>query len=111
MGHIVACRPSTPKDDSGTLWICARNEAFVTTGSREAGTAEGEQGEVELEKMEAKNFRGVVARANYMAADCPNVQFATKEVCRDMALPTTTSQQKMKKLARYLLSWDEVTFQ
>ena len=84
---------------------------LTTTGNKNADKFEGEQGQVELDKAEATNFRAIVARTNYMAADCPNVQYPTKEVCRDMARPTLASQQKMKKLARYLLSWEEVTFE
>ena len=33
-------------------------------------------------------FRGSAARANYLAADRPDCQFAAKEVCRWMAAPT-----------------------
>ena len=41
--------------------------------------------EKELEPAEASEFRAVAARMNYMAQDCPDIQFATKEVCREMA--------------------------
>ena len=37
-----------------------------------------------------------------MAADCPQVQYATKEVSRHMATPTEAAHDKMKKLARYI---------
>ena len=51
---------------------------------------------------EAKVFRALAARANYLAADRLDIQFAAKEVCRDMAKPRRSSMTKMKRLARYL---------
>ena len=47
-------------------------------------------------------YRSVVARGNFIAQDRPDVRFAVKELCRDMAKPTNRSWRKMKKLARYL---------
>ena len=46
--------------------------------------------------------RSVVATANIIAKDRPDVTFAVKELCRVMARPTCASWWKMKKLARYL---------
>ncbi len=48
-------------------------------------------------------FRGAAARANYLAADRPDCQFAAKEVCRWMAKPTSSSWQALKRLCRYLV--------
>ena len=47
-------------------------------------------------------YRSVTATANFIAQDRPDVRFAVKELCRDMAKPTRGSWRKMKKLARYL---------
>ena len=52
-------------------------------------------------------FRGLAARANYLGQDRPDIQFATKEVCRGMARPSKSSMKKMKRLARYLLEVPE----
>ena len=52
----------------------------------------------------------MAARLNYLAADCPNLQFPTKEVCRDMASPTVRAHEKIRRLARYLLSVKEVVW-
>lgn len=38
----------------------------------------------ELRGAEVKMFRAIAARANYLAMDRPDLQFATKEVCRSM---------------------------
>ena len=43
-------------------------------------------------------FRGLAARANYVGQDRPDIQFATKEVCRGMARPTRSAMERMKRL-------------
>ena len=48
-------------------------------------------------------FRGHAARANYLAADRPDIQFSAKEICRDMAAPTGLSQKALKRLGRFML--------
>ena len=40
-----------------------------------------------LDPAASSKFRAHAARANYLAADRPDLQFAAKEVCRDMATP------------------------
>ena len=47
-------------------------------------------------------FRGSAARANYLAADRIDLQFACKEVCRWMARPTTHAWRALKRICRYL---------
>ena len=93
-------------------------EHFGFNGQTKNLTRNGskEEDEVEstgrqLQKEEETAFRAIAARANYMAADCPNVQFPAKEVCRDMAKPTVASYEKVKKLARYLAGFEEVRFE
>ena len=48
-------------------------------------------------------FRGAAARANYLAADRLDCQFAAKEICRWMSKPTESSWLAMKRLCRYLV--------
>ena len=45
-------------------------------------------------------YRGIAARANYLAADRPDAQFCCKEACRFMAKPTDVSWQALKRLGR-----------
>ena len=78
---------------------------MTVTGVKEEPS---EGGETLLSPVEATQFRAVAARFNYLAADCPNLQFATKEICREMSGPTMRSQEKMKRLARYLMHIREV---
>ena len=63
------------------------------------------EGEVELGPYVATEFSGLAARANYLSLDRPDIQFGTKEICRDMAKPTERGMLKMKRLARYLLQF------
>ena len=58
---------------------------------------------LELSPERASEFRGLAARANYLSLDRVDIQFAAKEMCRDMATPNESSLVKMKRLARYLL--------
>jgi hypothetical protein len=63
------------------------------------------------EPLDAKGkteFRGLAARANYLSLDRMDIQYATKEACREMAAPTEKSMAKMKRIARYLLNHPRV---
>ena len=55
-----------------------------------------------LTAAQATTYRMVAARANYLATDRLDIQFAVKECCRGMANPTIGSWNMMKRLARYL---------
>ena len=56
-----------------------------------------------LNPFEATKFRSLGARANYLGLDRPDIQFATKELCRGMAKPSRGGMIRAKRLARYLL--------
>ena len=56
-----------------------------------------------LPTQEASVFRALAARANYLAQDRPDVQYAVKEIARRMASPTGHDWALLKRLARYLL--------
>ena len=45
-------------------------------------------------------YRQLAARANYMAQDRPDIQFAVKELCRRMAMPTVGAGKQLKRLGR-----------
>ena len=82
-----------------------KTQAVTVTGLKEEPSRGGE---ILLNPVEAPQFRAIAARFNYLAADCPKLQFATKEVCREMSAPTVRSHEKMKRLARYLMNVREV---
>ena len=56
----------------------------------------------ELVGAEATRFRAVAARANYLPADRPDIQYSVKEVCRRMAKPVEGDWQRLTRLGRYL---------
>ena len=73
-----------------------------TPGDKEVGVDEalGLKCPISLER--ATKFRSIAARCNYLSADRPDIQYATKEVARGMANPTEGDWQRMKRLAKYL---------
>lgn len=75
------------------------NESQVPGAQREE-TADSEHDGLDPEG--AWKYRSVVARANYLAQDRPDIRFAVKELCRRMSAPTTQDWQALKKLCRYL---------
>jgi hypothetical protein len=66
--------------------------------------------EVELQGAEATSFRAVAARLNYLAQDSPDIQYPAKEICREMARPTTRSWRRLKTLARFVLEREAVVW-
>ena len=56
-----------------------------------------------LTDEDATAFRALAARANYLAADRPDLMFSSKELCREFAQPTRASFTKLKRLVRYLV--------
>ena len=75
--------------------------ALSHPGGEKKVIEEEEQSE-ELQGKEATRFRAVAARANYLQADRPDIQYAFKEICRRMAKPVVSDWQKLTRLARYL---------
>ena len=55
-----------------------------------------------LDETRGTPFRAVAARANYLASDRPDCQYAAKEVCRWMSSPTEASLGALKRIGRYL---------
>ena len=51
----------------------------------------------------ASKYRAIVARANYLAQDRTDIQFAVKELSRGMSNPTARDLRRAKRLGRYLI--------
>lgn len=64
----------------------------------------------ELGDAEAHEYRARVARANFLAADRPNIAFKVKKLCRGMSRPTTRDADALKRLCRYLLGKPRVVW-
>ena len=66
--------------------------------------------EEKLDKTKATQYRAIAARANYLAQDRFDIQFAAKQICREMSSPTVGSWRRLKRLGRYLLQYPTVTW-
>ena len=74
----------------------------ITPGEVEPRRKEGEN-EEELNPEETTRYRAITARANYLAADRPDIMYSVKELCRGMAKPTKAHWHKLKRLGRYMV--------
>ena len=61
------------------------------------------EGKTVLPADEASQYRALAARANYLALDRPDIQYAVKEAARRMATPTGEDWTLLKRIARYLV--------
>ena len=59
---------------------------------------------------EATRYRALAARANYLAQDRPETQYAIKEIARRMATPRRGDWNLLKRLGRYLLGTPRAQF-
>merc|ERR1712078_164577 len=80
----------------------AKAHGVITPGDTEPRRKEGKN-EEELNPEETTRYRAITARANYLAADRPDIMYAVKELSRGMAKPTEMQWHKLKRLGRYLL--------
>ena len=94
-----ASKPETDGDENGEgVDLTALNELAAKI------LPEEESETPMLEPSEATTFRGLAARANYLALDRPDIQFSVKEIARRMARPRQEDWQLLKRLARYLVN-------
>ena len=61
-----------------------------------------DEDETELTGEEARLFRGVAARLNYVGLDRPDMQFAVKEAARLMSSPRRCDRRILRNISRYL---------
>jgi hypothetical protein len=71
---------------------------------------EHDEGDDELDEQEMTRFRGLAATANFLAQDRPDIQYAAKEICRDMSRPTAASLRKLKRLSRFLVKYPRLVW-
>ena len=65
--------------------------------------------ETELTGEEARLFRGVAARLNYVGLDRPDMQFAVKEAARLMSSPRMCDRRILRKTSRYLIRRPQIS--
>ena len=83
------------------LGLKESSKGVVTPGIKQKPTKREEQA---LGGREATRYRALVARANYLAQDRPDIGYATKELCREMSKPTIRGMEALKRLGRYLIA-------
>lgn len=84
----------------------AMQRAGITSDSREVKIPVEKKKAVDesklLEGEHATNYRGIVARLNFLAQDRSQIQYAVKELSQSMASPTEDDWGRMKKVVRFL---------
>ena len=87
-------------------------EAPIEKEVVEEGARQGDEEKEEdlMDQAEAKKFRAVAARANYLSLDRPDIQYTAKEICKHMARPRKRHWAKPKRLARYLLMYPRLVW-
>ena len=84
------------------------SKGLVNNGEKDTREEVGDN--EEMDKGEATEFRGVVARMNFLSQDCPDLQFPVKECSKQMARPTKGAWKSAKKIARYLVGREKVVW-
>ena len=64
---------------------------------------EGYEFDEDLNAAEARLYRGVAARLNYMSPDRPDIGHAVKEAARSMSAPKASDLRRLRKIGKYLL--------
>ena len=79
-----------------------------TKRAKECETADAVGGV--LSEEQATNYRALAARANFLALDRPDLAFASKELCRSFARPTTADAESLKHLVRYMVHQPRLSY-
>jgi hypothetical protein len=82
----------------------------VSSPGESPGRWEDEENSVPLVGSEIRGYRALAARANYLAQDRTDIQFAAKEICRGMSSPSQGDYMRLKRLGRYLISYPRVVW-
>ena len=71
-------------------------------GSDVVGSQQDGGDDVLLSTSDARRFRSLAARCNFLAADRVDIQFGCKEICRRMPQPCESDWMLLKTIARYM---------
>ena len=69
---------------------------------KELEHATNEKNLIRLTPQGASVYRALSARCNYLAQDRVDLAYSAKELCRDVAVPSTESLRRLKRMLRYL---------
>ena len=76
-------------------------------GELEINTTEDD--DTELNADDARSYRAIAARLNYISPDRPDIGYAVKESARNMSKPRACDFQKLRKICRYLVGKPRLT--
>jgi len=79
-----------------------KNEIWESEHSGEVAVELDDDDEL-LGPEDARLYRGVAARLNYVAPDRSDIAYAVKEAARNMSSPTASGLRRLKKIGRYLI--------
>ena len=116
----VKCKADRSKDETREVMILNEgdnackvvfNPGEKNNGDDDLDAAEEENPEMkktveedhDLDAAEAKKFRAIVARLNYLAVDRIDIQYAVKESARRMSQPRSSDWKAVQKIGRYLV--------
>ena len=105
--------------DEETVQISAIAEARNSAGSDqewqdlnvsdESGVVD--ENDMPLGPAEARLYRGVAARFNYISPDRADIAYAVKETARSMSAPKESDMKKLRRLGKYLLGKPRLVMQ
>ena len=72
-------------------------------GVKAAKVEEGAKEAIEFDREEARRYRAIAARLNYLAPDRLDIGYSVKEAARNMSKPMDADWAKLKRIGRYLL--------
>ena len=105
--HVPGARCSSTFESGSRLTAVRTPKAYKPPGGQRAGAKavkkiEQTSNSFKLAPEDATTFRALSARGNYLSQDRADIGFATKELCREFSAPTKDSQNRLKRLCRYL---------
>ena len=83
--------------------ICRRRRRCETPGRDEKSWQEEEEDRERLNNQDASQYRALMARANYLALDRFDIQYAVKEMCGRMSNPSQGDLHRLRRLGRYFV--------
>jgi hypothetical protein len=87
------------------------NEKGVVTPGVSGAGEEDVEDDTPLVGQAITQYRGAIARCNYMGTDRPDCLFTIKEGCREMSAPTTGSLRRLFRIGRYLKRYPRLVWE
>ena len=81
----------------------AKKPQTKRAGAKAVKQMERISAEYTLSPEDATTYRALSARANFLSQDRGDIQYATKELCREFAVPNRNSYNRLKRVGRYLV--------